>query len=196
MPAHAQWRAEQELISFGSAHSVPLSVSVVEQESTRRLQVQITTTSHQEPLSLAIPLTILKTDQRRDFLLRYLGFRVDLFAGDAMPFYHDGTFHLFYLIDRRHHRSKWRLGAHQWAHLAVTDLIHWTSYPVALPIFEQWEGSICTGSVFYDKGTYYAFYAKRMPDRTERLALALSKDGITFRKCGPPLFNKPQAPFR
>lgn len=27
--------------------------------------------------------------------------------GDCMPFYHDGTFHLFYLFDRRGHKSKW-----------------------------------------------------------------------------------------
>ncbi len=277
MPARAPWRVGQELISFGSEPSVPLSVRVVEQGSTPMLQVQLTTTSHKEPLSLAIPLTLLDAKQRHDFLLRYLGFRVDLFcdgvlvdeewpmgalqfvsearratlydplqqprlrwgalsddsleaqyggraavakrtdemfgpepqgvqyrkprgwntnAGDAMPFYHHGTFHLFYLIDRRHHRSKWGLGAHQWAHLATTDLVHWTSYPVALPISEQWEGSICTGSVFYDKGTYYAFYATRMPDRTERLAMALSQDGIHFQKVRPTPFSAPQAPFR
>ena len=23
--------------------------------------------------------------------------------GDCMPFYHDGTFHLFYLLDENHH---------------------------------------------------------------------------------------------
>jgi hypothetical protein len=31
----------------------------------------------------------------------------EAFAGDCIPFYHDGTFHLFYLFDRRHHGSKW-----------------------------------------------------------------------------------------
>jgi len=36
-------------------------------------------------------------------------------VGDVMPFSHDGTFHLFYLFDRRGHESKWGLGAHQWA---------------------------------------------------------------------------------
>lgn len=117
-------------------------------------------------------------------------------AGDAMPFYHDGTFHLFYLIDRRHHHSKWGLGAHQWAHIASRDLIHWTSYPLAIAITHEWEGSICTGSVFCDGGMYYAFYATRMPDRSEHLAIALSKDGIHFDKVEPSPFDSPQAPFR
>jgi len=31
-------------------------------------------------------------------------------AGDAMPFFHDGVLHVFYLLDRRHHQSKWVLG--------------------------------------------------------------------------------------
>lgn len=276
-PAHAPWRVGQSLLSFDSGDSLPLSLRVVQEGSTQLLQVQMTTTSHKEPLSLAVPLAMLKANRQHEFLLRYLGFRVDLFcdgvlvdeewpmgelpfasgirsaifhdpiqqprfrlgalsddsiqtryggratvaeranemlgpeptgaqyrkprgwntnAGDAMPFYHDGIFHLYYLIDRRHHHSKWGLGAHQWAHLASSDLLHWTSYPPALSISEQWEGSICTGSVFYDKGTYYAFYATRMPDRKEHLALALSRDGIRFEKVLPSPFRGPETPFR
>lgn len=277
LAANALAHPGQDFVSFGAAKTQPLSFSYVDQTPIPILRVQITTTSHEQPLSLGVPLGILKTDQKHDFLLRYLGYRVDLFcdgvlldqewpmgnlqfasdsytatfhepferpelrmgllsddgvdalyggkaavgeranrmlgpepteaqymkprgwdtnAGDAMPFYHDGTFHLFYLIDRRHHHSKWGLGAHQWAHISSTDLIHWTSYPIALPITEQWEGSICTGSVFYDKGTYYAFYATRMPDRKERLAMALSKDGVHYEKVLPTPFMVPKAPFR
>jgi len=113
-------------------------------------------------------------------------------VGDCMPFFHDGTFHLFYLFDRRHHQSKWGLGAHQWAHASTTDLIHWEHHPMAIPINEEWESSICTGSVFYHEGTYYAFYATRMPDRTQHLGLAISTDGIHFKKTEPNPFASPE----
>jgi hypothetical protein len=116
-------------------------------------------------------------------------------AGDAMPFYHDGTFHLFFLLDRRQHHSKWGLGAHQWAHISSTDLVHWTHYPVALAIEHDWEGSICTGSVFFHNGQYFAYYATRMPDRSERLGVAVSEDGIHFTKTIPTPFAEPSVPF-
>jgi beta-fructofuranosidase len=38
------------------------------------------------------------------------------FAGDPMPFFHDGVFHLFWLLDENHHKGKGGLGGHQWAH--------------------------------------------------------------------------------
>ncbi len=112
-------------------------------------------------------------------------------VGDCMPFFHDGTFHLFYLFDRRHHGSKWGLGAHQWAHASTTDLIHWTHHPLAIAITEEWEGSICTGSVFFHDGIYYAHYATRKPDRTQHLGLAVSTDGIHFKKTEPNPFASP-----
>ena len=112
-----------------------------------------------------------------------------------MPFYHDGTFpHLFsYLLDRRQHHSKWGLGAHQWAHVSSADLVHWTEYPIALPIDHEWEGSICTGSIDYHDGIYHAYYATRMPDRSEHLATAVSRDGIHFQKILPTPFAEPAA---
>ena len=119
----------------------------------------------------------------------------DTNAGDAMPFYHDGTFHLFFLLDRRQHHSKWGLGAHQWAHISSTDLVHWTHYPIALPIEHEWEGSICTGSVIFNRGRYYAHYATRMPDRSERLGVAESEDGVHFKKVIPTPFAEPSLPF-
>ena len=104
------------------------------------------------------------------------------FVGDCMPFYHEGVFHLYYLLDREHHQSRGGLGEHQWAHASTSDLIHWEHHPLALPITEEWEGSICTGSVFYHDGTFYAFYATRMPDHTQHLCVATSPDGIHFEK--------------
>lgn len=116
-------------------------------------------------------------------------------AGDAMPYFHDGVFHLYYLLDRRQHHSKWGLGAHQWAHISSADLIHWTHYPVALGIDYDWEGSICTGSVFFNGGKYYAFYATRMRDRSEHLAMAVGDDALHFKKMLPSQFAEPQPPY-
>lgn len=114
-------------------------------------------------------------------------------VGDCMPFWHDGRFHLFYLFDRRRHGSKWGLGAHQWAHVSTTDLIRWEHHPMAIPISEEWEGSICTGSVLFHEGTYYAFYATRLPDGKQHLSLATSADGVHFNKQGPaPLASPPE----
>jgi len=107
------------------------------------------------------------------------------FAGDAMPFTHDGIFHLIYLLDQGHHQDLSGLGGHQWAHATTTDLIHWEHHPLAIAITEPWEGSICTGSVFVHDGTFYAFYATRMRDWTQHLGLATSTDGIHFEKQAP-----------
>src|SRR5579864_4012788 len=108
-----------------------------------------------------------------------------------MPFFHEGTFHLFYLLDENHHQAKGGVGGHQWAHASSKDLIHWEHHPIAIPCSEDWEGSICTGSVFHHNGTFYGFYATRMLDRTEHLSLAKSKDGITFEKTEPNPFASP-----
>ena len=104
------------------------------------------------------------------------------FVGDCMPFYHSGVFHLYYLWDENHHGAKSGLGGHQWAHASTTDLIHWTHHPMAIAITDDWEGSICTGSVFHHEGTYYAYYAVRLPDLRQQVYLAKSDDGIHFTK--------------
>ena len=105
--------------------------------------------------------------------------------GDCMPFARGGAYHLYCLYDRRHHRSKQGLGAHQWAHLATEDLIHWTAYPLAVGIDEKWEGSICTGSLIEHEGAVWAFYAVRMSDGSPaRLTYARAEDGVHFVKSG------------
>ena len=113
--------------------------------------------------------------------------------GDCMPFSdaeNDGRYHLFYLYDRHHHGSKWGLGAHQWAHIATKDFITWDEYPAAVPITDEREGSICTGSVCRGKDengktAYYAWYAVRTCDRSPaRIGYAVSYDLIRFEKCG------------
>ena len=109
----------------------------------------------------------------------------DTGVGDCMPFFQGGRFRLFYLLDRRAHRSKAGLGAHQWAQISSADLKTWTVHPLAIPIDAQWEGSICTGSLLEWQGRVYAFYAVRMSDGTAaRLTWAVSGDGVHFAKSG------------
>lgn len=108
---------------------------------------------------------------------------INTMAGDCMPFAHDDKYHLFYLFDRRRHQSKWSFGAHQWAHLSTYDLRIWHTHPMAVTIDHCYEGSICTGSLIYYNGRYYAFYAIRMFDRSPaRLAWSVSDDGNNFVK--------------
>lgn len=113
------------------------------------------------------------------------------FVGDCMPFYHDGTFRLYYLLDENHHAAREGLGGHQWAQASSRDLVHWEHHPLAIPISEHREGSICTGSVSVHGGTYYGFYATRMRDYTQHLSLATSQDGIHFEKTEPNPFASP-----
>lgn len=113
-----------------------------------------------------------------------------------MPFFHAGVFHLYYLLDENHHQGKGELGGHQWAHASTRDLRYWQHHPLALGIDEGWEASICTGSVFFHASTYYAFYATRLPDRSEHLSVATSPDGIRFTKTTPNPFASPEPPYR
>ncbi|MCB1127940.1 MAG: glycosyl hydrolase, partial [Verrucomicrobiae bacterium] len=104
-------------------------------------------------------------------------------VGDCMPFFDGERWHLYYLVDRHAHRSKWGLGAHQWAHASTTDLVHWEHHPMAVPITDEKEGSICTGSVFLDGGEYRAWYAVRSIDGSPApLGYASSRDGVHFTK--------------
>lgn len=106
-------------------------------------------------------------------------------VGDCMPYSDGELYRVYYLFDRRHHKSKWGLGAHQWAQVSSKDLVHWETHPMAIGIDEQFEGSICTGSVIRNGNTYFAFYAVRMSDYSPaRLTWATGTDGDHFTKSG------------
>jgi len=117
------------------------------------------------------------------------------YAGDCMPEYYDDEFHLHYLFDRRHHRSKWGMGAHQFAHASSKDLVHWTHHPMTVKITEQWECSIGTGDVFPQQGKYHAYYIqhqrrcwfKDAPTQGDTINEATSTDGLHFEKNLKPL---------
>lgn len=121
--------------------------------------------------------------------LQYWRPKGDLFVGDCMPFYKDGKYSFYWLLDSAHHASLKGLGGHQWALSTTTDLKTWKQEPVVLGIDEEWEKSICTGSMVYYKNKYYAFYATRLINTAgqvnEQLSYAISDDGIHFDKQKP-----------
>lgn len=117
----------------------------------------------------------------------------NLFVGDCIPFSHNGTYYLYWLLDKGHHSSLNGLGAHQWVVSTSNDLKKWKHYPVVLGIDEDWEKSICTGSVVYNNNKFYAFYATRMlvdGKVNEQLSYAISDDGINFKKQSPNPFYR------
>ncbi len=116
-------------------------------------------------------------------------------VGDCIPFFHNGVFHLFYLLDEGHHNHPLvgGLGGHQWAHASSADLRSWTHHPLAIPCDYSCEGSICTGSLLFHDGVFHAFYALRTyPAGGEYLCVAKSPDGIRFDKPAKPFLAAPE----
>jgi len=113
----------------------------------------------------------------------------NLFVGDCIPFFYDGTYYLYWLVDMGHHSSLNGLGGHQWTVSTSKDLKHWMHYPIAIGIDEEWEKSICTGFVEHFGDKFYAFYATRLKDSlgnvNEQLSYATSPDAIHFNKQKP-----------
>ena len=106
-----------------------------------------------------------------------------VFVGDCMPYRRDDEYHVLYLKDRHHHKSKWGLGAHQWEHISTKDFKTWSIHPMAIPITDADEGSICTGSWIKNKDKEYLYYTVRMgrgiPAPIRR---SVSSDGYHFVK--------------
>lgn len=107
----------------------------------------------------------------------------EVFVGDCMPYTADGRYHVLYLKDRHHHHSKWHKGAHQWEHLSTSDLYTFQIHPMAVPIDDPSEGSICTGSHIKRDGTHYLFYTVRTMDGSPApIRRSISHDGYHFHK--------------
>lgn len=107
----------------------------------------------------------------------------NVFVGDCMPFACEDAYHVLYLKDRHHHRSKWCLGAHQWSHISTTDFRTWSVHPMAVAIDDPKEGSICTGSWIHCNDKHYLFYAIRTCDGSPAtICRSVSSDGYHFEK--------------
>ena len=129
-------------------------------------------------------------------------------VGDVSPGVYQGRLHVFYLFDRRHHRSKQGAGGHYYAHLSSDDLVHWTEHPVAVPIEGWWE-TLGTGTPFVKDGKLclsYGLHTSRItkdPIYPIGGTYAESEDGIHFVKSGkiitgaqnPSIYNIPGGGF-
>jgi len=118
------------------------------------------------------------------------------FVGDCMAFAHDGTFHVFFLSDRRHGGGKWGMQGLPWGHVSTKDFVHWEEHPCPLDITEPWECCLGTGSIVYHDGGYHLFYVKHdrrawfkdNPHLGDAVFVATSDDGIHFKKDPEVLF--------
>jgi beta-fructofuranosidase len=97
-------------------------------------------------------------------------------VGDPIPFYENGTFHIFYLQDARNTLPTF----HPWYKVTTTDFATFTdnSEMIATGTATDQDGALGTGSVFKLNGIYYAFYTGHngMLDPKEKIMLATSTD--------------------
>lgn len=106
-----------------------------------------------------------------------------VFVGDCMPYSRGDEYHVLYLKDRHHHKSKWGLGAHQWEHISSKDFKTWMIHPMAVPITDASEGSICTGSWIKSGDKEYLYYTVRMGrGMPAPIRRSVSYDGYHFEK--------------
>lgn len=91
--------------------------------------------------------------------------------GDAVPFYWDGVYHVYYLR------------APGWGHIASRDLVHWEERMHALapsPERDAPDGQDCwTGSVIHHEGTFHLFYTGKNsndPQGDQKVMHATSTD--------------------
>ena len=88
---------------------------------------------------------------------------LDGWAGDFIPFYWDGEFHLFFLKD---YRDPQRCGeGTPWFHIATRDFLHFTDYGLTLPRGDPSAQDlyVFTGSVIEHQGRFHIFYTGHNP---------------------------------
>jgi sucrose-6-phosphate hydrolase SacC (GH32 family) len=101
-----------------------------------------------------------------------------------MPFFHDGEYHVFYLLNNSGNHSI------NWEHAVSTDLVTWRDLPPALEYDPDDAtgpegGCMFTGSVIERDGVFHAFYTSWNPDNPdgrEFVCHATSTDLITWTK--------------
>ncbi len=106
-----------------------------------------------------------------------------VFVGDCMPYRKNDEYHVLYLKDRHRHSSKWVLGAHQWEHISTKDFKTWNIHPMAVPITDPSEASICTGSWIQNGDKEYLYYTvRRGRGIPAPICRSVSTDGYHFVK--------------
>lgn len=113
----------------------------------------------------------------------------DGWLGDVIPFFADGTFHVFYIFDDRDARGSWQ--GLDWAHVTTTDFMTFDELPVAIPRGSRDELDLLTGTGSVAQapdGRYVIHYAGINPWNPERgepeqvVLRAYSDDLVTWVK--------------
>ncbi len=107
--------------------------------------------------------------------------------GDAIPFFHAGRYHLFYLSSPVGETELPARARTCWRHLVSDDLVRWEEEMVALPLGKEGDPDtegIWTGSVIHANERFHVFYtaAARGSSFPQTICHAVSDDLVHFVK--------------
>jgi len=122
-------------------------------------------------------------------------------AADFIPFYKEGTFHLFYLLDWRD-RHRHGEGT-PWYQISTRDFVHFTEYGEMLHrgTVDERDLYVFTGSVIEGQGRFHIFYVGHNPylrqlgQPEQGIMHAVSDDLIKWKKIPEDTFFAPQATY-
>jgi beta-fructofuranosidase len=120
--------------------------------------------------------------------MRMLGYKPKIgAAGDCMPFYWKGTWHIFFLVAPENVWTVPERVACRLAHIASNDLVEWTELPDALvpgPAGSADGSGVWTGSLIERNGRFYFFYTGycHTAKYEQTICRAVSDDLVTWTK--------------
>jgi beta-fructofuranosidase len=120
----------------------------------------------------------------REFFYRPLG----AYAGDFIPYYKDGRFHLFFLLDWRDKPGHGE--GVPWYQVSTTDFVHFVEHGEMIPRGKRDEQDfyVFTGSAIYAEGKHHIFYAgfnpyfKEQGKHEQAVLHAVSDDMLNWKK--------------
>jgi beta-fructofuranosidase len=118
-------------------------------------------------------------------------------AGDFIPFYWNGEYHLFYLKDDRGQEGVF--AKTPWYHLVTKDFVNFVDHGecLARASLEDQDTYVYTGSVLHAEGKFHIFYTGHNPvfrniGKPEQAVMhAVSDDLYTWTKCPGEIYSAP-----
>ena len=100
-----------------------------------------------------------------------------------------GEYHVFYQLNPKSCEHTFK----NWAHIKSKDLVNWEKLPIALAPTDWFDKDGCySGSAIEKDGRLYLMYTGNVKNdgiRESYQCLAVSEDGINFKKLGPVIHN-------
>ncbi len=100
-----------------------------------------------------------------------------------------GEYHVFYQLNPKSCEHTFK----NWAHIKSKDLINWEKLPISLAPTDWFDKDGCySGSAIEKDGKLYLMYTGNVKNngvRESYQCLAVSEDGISFKKLGPVIHN-------